>query len=259
MNANILLRRATSLAITTIRSKGTNMKFVKAALLGAILCPSLAFGAACSGPSPFVDVAAASGFCSNIEWVKNRGVTTGCAAVPGGYCPGTAVTRDAMAAFMNRLTDAILPAPTPIEAITGAMALTAQYTDNMQCQSTPFAAANYPRIFTLSTHLSVLSAAGTATIGVQPLYSIDGGTTWVAPNTQPETVGLDATFTGHVTDEATFQVPATKTVIVAQGVATVSGGTGIAANGRCHILVRQQSVTGSSSPYDVAPGIADVE
>jgi hypothetical protein len=235
------------------------MNFAKVALLGAILCPSLAVGAPCSGPSPFTDVAAGSNLCSSIEWLKNRGVTTGCGGTS--YCPTLAVTRDAMAKFMQLLADAILPPPTQVEAITGAMTLTPAYTGNMQCVSAPalFPAAGYPRIFTMSTHLSVLSTAGAATIGVQPLYSLDGGTTWVAPNAQPETVGLDAAYTGHVTSEATFQVPATKTVVVAQGIASVSGATGMAANGRCHTLVRVQSVTGSSSPYDVPGGMPDVE
>jgi hypothetical protein len=263
MNPNARKCRRNSPTMTTIRPKGPLMKFSKLALLGAILCPGLAFGAACSGPSPFTDVGAASGFCSNVEWLKNRAITLGAncppAAAPS-YCPNDYVTRLQMAAFMNRLADAIVPPPMPVEeAIAGAMTLTALYTDTRRCVSNVFAAANYPRIFTMSTHLSLLSAAGTATIGVQPLYSIDNGVTWVAPNTQPETVGLDATYTGHVTSEAMFQVPATKTVLVAQGIASISGATGIAANGRCHTLVRVQSVTGGSSPYDVPDGMPDVE
>ncbi len=239
----------------------------KAALLGAILLPGFAWGAACSGPSPFTDVAAGSGFCSNIEWLKNRGVTSGCATVPGGYCPGTAVTRDAMAAFMNRLADAILPAPTRIEAVTPAMTLTAYVYDNLECVSSAFAAANFPRIFTISTHFSALSTVGTVTVGAQPLYSLDGGATWNFPNSYSERGGLNSTRTGEVTTEGAFLAPAGAAITVAQGVfcanntgGVCTGPTGIAANGSCHLVVRQQSVTGSSTPYaSTRAGLAEGE
>ena len=56
----------------------------------------------------FVDVDGASGFCANVEWLKNRQVTLGCATAV--YCPDAAVSRLAMAAFMNRLGTALTPA-----------------------------------------------------------------------------------------------------------------------------------------------------
>jgi hypothetical protein len=244
------------------------MKLFKAALLGAILCPGVAFGAACSGPSPFTDVGAASGFCSNVEWLKNRSITLGAncppAAAPS-YCPNDFVNRLQMAAFMNRLADAVLPAPTSIEAVTPAMTLTPYVDDNPQCVSSPFAAANYPRIFVLSTRFSAKSSSGTVTVGAQPLYSIDGGATWYIPNSYVERAGLDATRTGQVTSDAALFAPAGATITVAEGLncANQAGGvcignTGIAANGACHIVVRQHSFTDNSSPYDAArSGLAE--
>jgi hypothetical protein len=55
--------------------------------------------------TPFTDVAASDGFCSNIQWMYNRGITLGCTAPVGQtwYCPGQFVRRDQMAAFMYRL------------------------------------------------------------------------------------------------------------------------------------------------------------
>ena len=55
--------------------------------------------------TPFNDVPAASGFCGNIQWMYNRGITLGCTAPPGQtwYCPADFVRRDQMAAFMYRL------------------------------------------------------------------------------------------------------------------------------------------------------------
>ena len=57
--------------------------------------------------TPFTDVPASDPFCSNIQWMFNRGVTLGCNAPgqPAAYCPSQFVRRDQMAAFMNRLAD----------------------------------------------------------------------------------------------------------------------------------------------------------
>ena len=58
----------------------------------------------CAG---FTDVEDTSPFCGNVTWLKNRGVTLGCA--PGLYCPAEFVSRLQMAAFMNRLGDSLFP------------------------------------------------------------------------------------------------------------------------------------------------------
>ena len=72
-----------------------------------------AFAAACvASPvhaqicAPFNDVPASDPFCSNIQWMYNRGVTLGCPAPPGQqwYCPAGFVRRDQMAAFIYRLS-----------------------------------------------------------------------------------------------------------------------------------------------------------
>jgi len=57
--------------------------------------------------TPFTDVAASDAFCTNIQWMLNRGVTLGChqAGQSPAYCPAQFVRRDQMAAFMNRLAD----------------------------------------------------------------------------------------------------------------------------------------------------------
>ena len=57
--------------------------------------------------APFTDVAASSGFCSNIQWLYNRGITQGCSATH--YCPAHFVRRDQIAAFLNRLADNLFP------------------------------------------------------------------------------------------------------------------------------------------------------
>ena len=70
----------------------------------AIAGTTAAIAAPCAG---FTDVNDASPFCSNVAWINNRGVTLGCDT--NLYCPHVAVSRLAMAAFLNRLGDAVLP------------------------------------------------------------------------------------------------------------------------------------------------------
>lgn len=68
------------------------------AALGLWLVASVATAAPCAG---FNDVLDTDPFCPNVAWVRNRGVTQGCAA--SAYCPNDPVTRLQMAAFLNRL------------------------------------------------------------------------------------------------------------------------------------------------------------
>ena len=55
--------------------------------------------------TPFADVPASDPFCTNIQWMYNRGITLGCTATA--YCPTQFVRRDQMAAFMNRLGNVV--------------------------------------------------------------------------------------------------------------------------------------------------------
>jgi hypothetical protein len=61
-------------------------------------------------PSSFDDVAVNDIFCTDVQWLKNRGVTLGCTPATD-YCPSEVVTRGSMALFMKRLAEAILPEP----------------------------------------------------------------------------------------------------------------------------------------------------
>ena len=65
---------------------------------------------ACTTP-PFSDVPTNHPFCPEIQWMKDNGISTG--FDDGTYRPSIAVTREAMSAFMSRLTGvASLPACT---------------------------------------------------------------------------------------------------------------------------------------------------
>ena len=82
-------------------------------VLAAFCNPALA-QPFCPGVSPWVfdDVAASDPFCSNITWMAQNNITLGCSLIDVDhrlYCPDTFVNRKAMAAFMNRLGDALFP------------------------------------------------------------------------------------------------------------------------------------------------------
>ena len=72
------------------------------AVLAFLALPAAA--APCAG---FTDVDAGSPFCPNVAWIKSRAITLGCTATL--YCPSEPVSRLAMAAFLSRLGDVVLP------------------------------------------------------------------------------------------------------------------------------------------------------
>ena len=80
------------------------------AWLGA--SPAATAAQSCAG---FGDVDLEDAACSNVEWIRNRGVTLGCVAGTS-YCPSGNVTRLQMAAFMNRLGSALTPDVRIVEA-----------------------------------------------------------------------------------------------------------------------------------------------
>lgn len=87
---------------------------LRAAAAALVLAAAPAMAQNCVG---FVDVPANSAFCPSVEWLKNRGITTGC-AVPNSYCPNDAVSRLGMAAFFQRMGDKLTPLPlTPVPSV----------------------------------------------------------------------------------------------------------------------------------------------
>ena len=81
-------------------------------LVGAIaLTAALAFPLGVVASHGFTDVPDSNTFHADIDALADSGVTTGCAA--GKYCPKDFVTREQMAAFLNRL-GALGPGKTPV-------------------------------------------------------------------------------------------------------------------------------------------------
>lgn len=224
-----------------------------AGALTALFAVSGAQAAPCTGAPPFTDVSASATYCTNTEWLANRGITLGC--VGTNFCPNDPVTRAQMALFMNRLADAIVQPPVRIEELTGGYILTGGATANVLCPANVLAAANYRRSITLTTTVSALTVSGFAVMAIQPLYSTNGGSSWNFPNGLGQRVGFDSSYVGNVSSPTAFTLPAGVPLAVGVGAFTVSGATNIA-EGRCHIVVETQSLSGSTSPFDAEHGAA---
>ena len=90
-------------------------------LITGVLVALMAFPLGVIASHQFSDVPNSNPFHADIDAVADTGVTTGCGG--GKYCPSAFVTREQMAAFMNRL-GALGPGKTPV-----ANANTSQSTD----------------------------------------------------------------------------------------------------------------------------------
>lgn len=224
--------------------------FKLCAAFSLFLLPAAASADPCAGASPFADVAPGASYCTNTEWLANRKITLGCDAT--NFCPDLPVTRAAMALFMNRLGDALLTPPVSLEEDFDALTLTLASNDNPVCQTSPLPAVNYPRIFSMTGHVTVLGgAASNAVVGMHVRRSINGGG-FASVNTYSQRTTTNNAWESSIAHSGVFTVPAGSTVAAHLGIFTVSGSTSIG-SGRCLIVLRGQSVTGTSSPFDALP------
>jgi hypothetical protein len=90
-------------------------------LITGVVVALLAFPLGVIASHQFTDVPNSNPYHADIDAVADAGVTTGCGG--GNYCPGAFVTREQMAAFMNRL-GALQAGKTPV-----TNAATSQSTD----------------------------------------------------------------------------------------------------------------------------------
>jgi hypothetical protein len=130
----------------------------------------------------FTDVLASSQFCANVEWLKNRRITTGCTSATL-YCPNNTVTRLQMAAFLNRLGDALTPIEmTPVSVAPAARniasAIIICQTADFTVPSTQTDPGPYPRRAYVhgATDLSVPTAGVDVVAALQ--FSTNGGISW---------------------------------------------------------------------------------
>jgi hypothetical protein len=131
-----------------------------------------AVAAPCAGFTDVDDADVGASFCQNVEWLKNRQVTLGCPGV-NVYCPNDPVSRLQMAAFMNRLGNAL----EPVFVDNSNTAVTEINANGVSCQTSPYVVQNYPRV---ATAIAMLyhEAATAQLVTARIVYSADGGMTW---------------------------------------------------------------------------------
>ena len=147
-----------------MRSRTAVFGFVVLVVLSTI--SSRSHAQQCAG---FDDVPASSGFCPNVIWLKNRGITQGCTATS--FCAGTLVSRLSMAAFMKRLGDVVTSNVHSVEATGGSIPDGAT---QVVCITADIPARDYDRTAMGDATLSY-DVTGLADLGLKLVRSTNGG------------------------------------------------------------------------------------
>jgi hypothetical protein len=201
------------------------------AVVSMLVVSQAASGSGCLGASPFDDVPADAEFCSNAEWLKNRGVTVGCTATL--YCPTDPVTRAQMALFMNRLAIALVPSINVTSVNLPAIDLD---DETVHCETPSYTITDFARTIVLTAHFSGLATGALA-------YSADlRYNTTEDPNVFPNAIGAvfhrtgttGATWT-HVSASGKVDLDVGTTYRFAIRIMR-QGGTGELSDARCTLL-----------------------
>lgn len=212
------------------------------AVVFAASMSATAWAQSCAG---FSDVASTDGMCRNVEWIRNRAITLGCASTSV-FCPNDFVTRLQMAAFMNRLGTALTP-----QQLVAEGALTAPQLDldtaPVACSTTPpYAVASYPRRALVD--LSLSAQAGTSLdVTAIPVASFNNGP-WIPLATSAGRGSVTAGQWGHVSGVAVRDLNVGESVRFGMQLSRASG-SGDLSGGVCQLRVQIVSRDGASSPF----------
>jgi hypothetical protein len=205
----------------------------------AILLTPAALAAPCAG---FTDVDDASLFCPSVEWIRNRSVTTGCTATE--YCPGSPVSRLAMAAFMNRLGNALTPSLLRVDDSPGAIDLDAA---TVVCLSQAVLVSGYPRQAVMDVTFAA-QAPGDVDVTADLVKSLDGGANWVPVSTIGGRGAIVSNRWGTLASVATTDLAVNDSVRFGVKVGRLSGAVDLS-DSRCNLRVAIGSRTGAASPF----------
>jgi hypothetical protein len=233
-------------------------------LATAMLAASAAQAAPCAG---FNDVDSTNTFCPNVEWLKNRGVTLGCTSVTE-FCPADPVSRLAMAAFMQRLGDALLPSSLITQAVitnadVDAAAPPGLTSGLLVCATADLAAATYPRRAIVDINTSAKAQIQTQAIRQRLVVSTNAGVSWTLINSNYFNKVSDIALNGYysMTSPYLYDIPAAQVVRFAifldryVGVAVAGNDFG---DMDCSIRRVINSRTGASSPFDESTQPSDL-
>lgn len=216
-----------------------------AAAVFALAASSGAFASACAGPSSFTDIPQSAIYCTDAEWLANRGVTLGCGDTS--FCPNDVVTRGSMALFMQRLGSALSSTILVVDTVPGPIDLDAA-APIIACQTADFAVSGFPRIARITTTFA--GNAGAALNYQHEVYvSTNGGTTWTFTNGNINRSGTGGAQWISSNTEYIAQLAVGTTYRWGVRLGRESG-TGDFTASRCFINVEVNSRTGTSSPFD---------
>ena len=165
---------------------------VAATVVVAAAASPAAVAAPCGG---FTDVddtnPAYTAFCANVQWVKNRNISLGCTS-PTLYCPTLNVTRIQMAAFMNRVGEALTPIDLGTAAYTTPLTGPAENLNSspILCQTADFSipplpsagSPAYPRRAVFNSKVNVFNPTADVELVIDVMYSTAAGApgSWVS-------------------------------------------------------------------------------
>ena len=223
-------------------SKLRNLAAVWIAAMASMSAAPPAVAADCA---QFSDVDASSGFCANVEWIKNRAITLGCTPATL-FCPNNPVTRLQMAAFLNRLGTALTPLHLPVELAPGAIDLDLSL---VVCQTQDFTVEDFPRRAYVDATVNG-SAASDVGFGADVVMSTNAGASWTPLNAAVNRGFVTANQWGTLADLGFADLAVDQ--IVRFGVRMSRGGAAGAAglsDSRCRLRVLVHSRNGSASPF----------
>jgi hypothetical protein len=162
------------------------------------------------------------------------------------YCPNDAVSRLAMAAFMNRLGTALTAIVLPQQAVTGALDPDAS---PVVCATTDRTETGFPRRVFLD---GVFTATASADVGLaaDPVISIDSGVSWLSLATQGQRGFVRANRWVNLRSLGSFDLPAGQKWRV--GLRVSRGGLPGAAtltDGSCNLRARIDNRNGELQPF----------
>ncbi|MGZ8715165.1 MAG: hypothetical protein ACXWZX_18695 [Mycobacterium sp.] len=206
----------------------------------AALC-GVAVAAPCAG---FNDVDTSSGFCSNVEWIKNRKVTLGCTSTTT-YCPNDSVSRLQMAAFMNRLGTALTPVVVRLDATSGAVDLDLS---PVVCQSAVQNIVDFPRRALVDATFSGTAAAG-VDVAMRVVWSADGGGSWQPLSTAQSVTYVPAAQWSSASDLGTLDLAVGGTARFGVQISRNGAGGTDLTDSRCQVRATIGSRDGTATPF----------
>lgn len=212
----------------------------RASIASLLMAASQTATALCS---QFTDVDQSNPLCPNVDWLRNRGVTLGCTTTTL-YCPGDSVLRLSMAAFMNRLGNALTPTFAVQQGQGASLPLPSPA---VVCDTGNVLATTHPRSASVIGIVNTLAATSVG-VSMHIVYSTNAGVTWTSVTQAPTALGGGGGWLNGAVQKSAIPLDANTTYRFAVRLDPLPGTTQLG-NWSCHIKSTLASRTGSGVPY----------